>query len=129
MSTDGSTVFAPVVNIPISYSKEETVTAEGPPFGGEVVALAAATGAVKWKQVLTAPAFGATTAVNNVVFATDFTGTLYAFEAASGKILWQTQLPARINTGVQVSGNMVIAPAGVAAAPGQTAKMVAYRLG
>ncbi len=129
MSTNGSTVFVPVVNIPISFSKEETVTAEGPPFGGELVALDVATGAVKWTQKLPAPAFGATTAVNDLVFATDFAGTVYAYEASTGKLVYQVQLPARTNTGVVVSGNTLIAPAGVAATPGQTPKMVAYRIG
>lgn len=128
MSTNGTTVFVPVVNIPISYSKEGTVTKEGPPFGGEVVALNVATGAVQWTQKLPAPAFGATTAVNDLVFVTAFSGTLYAYEAATGKLAYQTQLPANTNTGVVVSGETLIAPAGVAATPGQTAKLVAYRL-
>jgi outer membrane protein assembly factor BamB len=129
MSTNGSTVFVPVVNIPIKYSEEGTVTGEGPPFGGELVALNVATGAVEWKQTLPGPAFGATTAVNDLVFVTDFNGTVYAYEAGTGHLVWQTQLPARINTGVEVSGEMLIAPAGVAAESVQTPKLVAYRLG
>jgi outer membrane protein assembly factor BamB len=129
MSTNGSTVFVPVVNIPIKYSKEGTVSGEGPPFGGELIALNVATGAVEWKQPLAGPAFGATTVVNDLVFATDFNGTLYAYEAATGHLVWQTQLPARINTGVQVSGEMLLAPAGVVAESVQTPKLVAYRLG
>ncbi len=129
MSTNGSTVFVPVVNIPIKYSKEGTVTGEGPPFGGELAALNVATGAVEWKQTLPGPAFGATTAVNDLVFVTDFNGTVYAYEAGTGHLVWQTQLPARINTGVEVSGEMLIAPAGVAAESVQTPKLVAYRLG
>ncbi len=129
MSTNGSTVFVPVVNIPVTYSKEGTVTKEGPPFGGELVALNVATGAVEWKQTLAGPAFGATTAVNNLVFATDFNGALYAYEAGTGHLVWQTQLPSRINNGVVVSGETLIAPAGVPAESAQTPRLVAYRLG
>ncbi len=88
-----------------------------------------ATGAVEWKQTLAGPAFGATTVVNDLVFATDFNGTLYAYEAGTGHLVWQTQLPARINTGVEVSGETLLAPAGVAAESVQTPKLVAYRLG
>ena len=39
------------------------------------------------------------------------------------------QLPAGSNTGVAVSGNTLIAPAGLASAEGQTPELVAYRLG
>jgi hypothetical protein len=38
-------------------------------------------------------------------------------------------LPAGINTGVSISGDTVIAPAGLASAEGQTPEIVAYRLG
>ncbi len=129
MSTNGSTVFVPVVNIPISYSKEGAVTKEGPPFGGELVALNVATGAVEWKQTLAGPAFGAATAVNDLVFTTDFNGTLYAYEASTGHLVWQTKLPSRINNGVVVSGETLIAPAGVPAESVQSPRLVAYRLG
>ena len=47
----------------------------------------------------------------------------------SGRLAWQIGLPAGTNTGVTVEGDMVIAPAGVAAAEGQTPQIVAYRLG
>jgi outer membrane protein assembly factor BamB len=126
MATNGSTVFVPVVNLPVTYTSQ-TEDREGPSAGGELVALDTATGAVRWTHKLLAPAFGAATAVNNVVFTTSFNGTLYAFAAGTGSVLWESQLPASTNTGVAVSGDTLIVPAGVARA-GQTPELVAYRL-
>ena len=128
MSTDGTRVFVPVVNAPqalISGSEKE----EPGPVSGEVVALDAATGKVDWKEELAGPAFGATTAVNDLVFATDYEGSVSAFEAKSGRVLWREQLPAGTNAGVMANGNTLVAPAGLAAAAGQTAQIVAYRVG
>jgi glucose dehydrogenase len=128
MATNGSTVFVPVVNIPVHYTSQ-TEDTEGPESTGELVALDAATGAVRWVQKLSSPAFGAATAVNDVVFVPIASGTLYAFDDSTGEVAWQAQLPAGSNTGVAVSGDTVLAPAGLASAAGQTPELVAYRLG
>jgi outer membrane protein assembly factor BamB len=128
MSTDGSSVFVPVVNSPqtiISGSEKEELG----PSTGEVVALDAANGKVKWKEQLASPAFGATTAVNDLVFATNYEGSVSALDANSGQVLWREKLPAGTNSGVMVNGDTLIAPAGIAAAAGQTAQLVAYRAG
>jgi outer membrane protein assembly factor BamB len=128
MSTDGSLIFIPVVNSPatiISGSEKQ----EPGPSTGEVVALDAATGKLKWKEELTTPAFGATTAVNDLVFATSYEGSLSAFNAKTGQVVWRQSLPAGTNSGVMAEGDTLIAPAGVAAAAGQTPQLVAYRVG
>jgi outer membrane protein assembly factor BamB len=128
MATNGSSVFVPVVNHPVSFSSQ-TEPQEAGPSGGELVALDLASGAVRWDQKLPSSLFGAVTIVNNVVFATDFEGKLMAFNAASGKPVWEKQLPAGTNTGVSVEGDTLIAPAGIAIAEGQRPALVAYRLG
>jgi outer membrane protein assembly factor BamB len=128
MATNGSTLFVPVVNLPVHYTSQ-TEDTEGPESTGELVALNAATGAVRWVQKLSSPAFGAATAVNDLVFLPIASGTLYAFNDASGEVAWQAQLPAGSNTGVTVSGDTVLAPAGLASGAGQTPELVAYRLG
>lgn len=130
MSTDGSSVYAPVVNHPVTVASGSKIEEASPVNKGELVALNGASGAIEWKhEFAAAPPFGATTSVNDVIFATTFDGKLYAFDAKSGRMLWQEELPAGTNTGVTVSGDTVIAPAGVAAAEGQTPQIVAYRLG
>jgi outer membrane protein assembly factor BamB len=127
MATNGQTVFVPVVNHPVSFSSQIEPQESGPSTG-ELVALDTATGNVVWDQALPAAAFGAATAVNDVVFATTFSGKLYAFDASSGSVAWESQLPAGTNTGVAVAGNTLIAPAGIALESGQAPQIVAYRL-
>jgi len=128
MSTDGSLVFVPVVNSPISLTSGSEKEELGPSTG-EVVALDAASGKVEWKEQLSTPAFGATTAANDLVFATNYEGSLSAFNAKSGQVVWREKLPAGTNSGVMLDGEMLIAPAGVAAAAGQEPQIVAYKLG
>jgi outer membrane protein assembly factor BamB len=128
MSSNGSMVFVPVVNHSATMESQGEIQENGPTTG-ELVALDAATGAVRWEHKFPGPAFGATTSVNDLVFATTFEGAVYAYEASTGTLVWQKQLPAGTNTGVAVSGNTLIAPAGVGLAAGQTPTLVAYRLG
>ena len=128
MSTNGSSLFVPVVNSPqtiIAGSEKE----ESGPASGEIVALDAATGKVQWKEELASPAFGATTAVNDLVFATTYEGTVSAYNAKSGQVVWREKLPAGTNSGVMLEGDTLIAPAGLAAVAGQTPQIVAFRTG
>jgi len=128
MSTNGSLLFVPVVNNPakiVSGSETE----EPGPAGGEIVALDATSGKVKWKEELASPAFGATTAANDLVFATSYEGTLSAYDAKTGQVVWREKLPAGTNSGVMLEGDTLVAPAGVAAAAGQTPQIVAFRAG
>ena len=128
MATDGSTVFVPVVNSSLTISGQEEKS-EGGPGNGEVVAIDLATGKVKWKEETASPAFGYLTVVNDLVFATTYDGTVTAFDTKSGSVVWREALPAGTNSGVTADGEMLIAPAGVAAAEGQTPQIVAFRLG
>jgi outer membrane protein assembly factor BamB len=127
MATNGSTVFAPVVNHPVSYTKQ--TPEENATGGGELVAIDTATGAVKWIHKFATSLFGAVTVVNDVVLATTFNGALYAFNATTGELIRELQLPAGINTGVAVSGNTVIVPAGLPIRAGEKPQLVAYRIG
>jgi outer membrane protein assembly factor BamB len=130
MSTDGKTVFAPVVNYPAKVESGSQLGEGGSEASGEVVALDAATGKVKWKsEQFKTPAYGATTAVNDIVFATTYEGTVSALDANTGQVLWREKLPAGTNSGVMANGEMLIAPAGLATAAGQTPKIVAFKLG
>jgi outer membrane protein assembly factor BamB len=128
MATNGSTVFVPVVNHPVSFSNQ-TEPQEAGPLRGELVALDSATGAIKWHYVFGSAAFGAATAVNDLVFATTFEGRLYAIDASTGALAWEKHLPAGINTGVSISGQTLIVPVGLPLTSGQSPKLIAYRLG
>jgi len=128
MSTDGKMVFVPVVNSPITLLSGAEKT-EGGEARGEVVALDAATGKLEWKEELSTPAYGATTSVNDLVFATASEGTVTAFRATNGQVLWREKLPAGTNAGVMANGDTLIAPAGLASATGQVPQLIAYRVG
>jgi outer membrane protein assembly factor BamB len=127
MATNGPTVFVPVVNHSVTIASQGE-TQENGPITGELVALDTATGRVKWARKLPSAAFGATTAVNDIVFTTDFEGDLFALDAETGNAVWEAKLPAGSNTGVTVSGNTLLAPAGLPEGAGQQAALVAYRL-
>jgi outer membrane protein assembly factor BamB len=128
MSTDGTDVFVPVVNDRITY-KSNGAQKETNEFKGELVALDAATGKVKWSEKFSTPVLGATTVVNDLVFATTSEGSVSAFDAGTGQILWREKLPAGTNSGVIPNGETLIAPAGYATVAGQTPQIVAYKLG
>jgi outer membrane protein assembly factor BamB len=127
MSTDGSTIFVPVVNAPQEIVSGAEKQEPGPAIG-EIVALDAANGKVKWKEELGSSAFGATTVVNDLVFATTYEGSVSAFTVNSGQVVWREKLPAGSNSGVIVEGDTLIAPAGIASQAGQQAQIVAYRV-
>lgn len=130
MSTNGSRVFVPVVNHPVTVADGSTIEETNPENTGELVALNVKDGSLGWKREFAeAPAYGATTVTNDLVFATTYDGKVHAYETGSGRPAWQVQLPAGTNAGVTVEGDTLIAPAGVAAAEGQAPQIVAYRLG
>lgn len=126
MSTDGSTVFVPVVNGATMLTSQLKAVDTGP-GDGELVALDVATGAVEWKHDFPAPPYGATITTNDLVFATSFDGTVYAFDGNSGREAWRESLPAGINAGLAVSGDTLLAPAGYGLEGGEP-ELVAYRL-
>jgi outer membrane protein assembly factor BamB len=128
-ATDGKSVFVPVINSPLEVVTQ-TERQEPGPLNGELVALDVKTGAVKWKHEFAGvPAYGFTTVVNDLVFATTGDGKVFAYNTDSGQLVWQSQLPSGTNAGVAIEGDTMIAPAGLATAEGQTPQLVAYRLG
>lgn len=128
LASDGETIFVPVVNHPLVIESGFKLS-EGEGSTGEMVALDAADGTVKWKVELPQAAYGAPTVVNDVVFGTTFDGSVFALDTGSGGERWAGSLPAGSNVGVMVAGDTMIAPAGLPIAEGQTPQLVAYRLG
>ncbi len=74
---------------------------------GWVTAFDAETGAARWKYQAPKPILAAVTpTAGGIVFTADMGGTLYAFDAASGRMLWQT------DTGLSTGGGIVTYTAG-----------------
>jgi outer membrane protein assembly factor BamB len=128
MAANSTTLFVPVVNHPIIVSSQEEI-GELTTTTGELVALDIETGKMKWQKRFQSPSFGAPMAVNDVVFLATYGGTVYGFDAKTGGEVWQGSLPAASNSGLAVSGDTLIVPAGIPAAEGQQAEMAAFRLG
>jgi len=127
IAANSTTVFAPVVNHPITSNGTENQ--EMPELTGELVAIDIKTGKVQWKKEFEAAAFGAPTVVNDLVFLATFDGTVHAFDAETGGEVWQAALPAASNAGLMASGDTLVVPAGLPSAEGQKPEIVAYRLG
>ena len=56
--------------------------------------------------------FGAATVANDVVFTSDYAGTIYAFDTHTGKTLWTTKAPAGINSFPSIDGDTLLVGAG-----------------
>ena len=122
LSTNGSSVFVPVLN----YGSRLVSQRRGKEVGtvtGELVALDAGTGRVEWTQTLSAGTVSATTVVNDLVFAESLDGKIYAFDD-KGREIWNTSLPAGANGGIAIDGGNLVAPAEL----GGSATITDYRL-
>ena len=75
---------------------------------GGFTALDAATGSVLWQRKLPSPDFGAATVANDVVFTSNYAGTVYAFDTQTGRTLWTTKAPAGINSFPAVDGDTLL---------------------
>jgi outer membrane protein assembly factor BamB len=128
MASDGKLVYVPVVNHSMTVLSGSEVTEESAATG-EVVALDVKSGKIVWNRELESPAYGATLVVNDLVFATTSDGVVHGLKADSGGEVWQAALPAGTNAGVMVSGDTLLAPAGLPVIEGQVAKLIAYKLG
>jgi uncharacterized cupredoxin-like copper-binding protein len=52
--------------------------------------------------------FGAATVANDVVFTSDYAGTIYAYDTQSGKTLWTKKAPAGINSFPAIDGDTLL---------------------
>ena len=128
-------LFVPWVDLGIQASASGPATSiNGSPSvfkkgRGGLTAIDAATGAVAWQHKLPSMDFGAATVANDVVFTSDYAGTLYAFDTRTGTTLWSQRTPAGINSFPAVDGDTLLVGS---AAAGFTKKpkfqLIAYSL-
>ncbi len=128
LASDGKSVYVPIVNHSMTVKSGSEITEESESTG-EVVALSIKTGKIEWKRELESPAYGSLLVVNDLVFATTADGVIHALKKETGGEVWQQALPAGTNAGVMVSGEYLVAGAGLPAAEGQTPQLVAYKIG
>jgi outer membrane protein assembly factor BamB/predicted lipoprotein with Yx(FWY)xxD motif len=131
LATNGTTVFAAVNNLPVTYTGPSIASLKPAPFKtgtGDLVAVNEATGKAEWDHKLPSSPYGGVTLANGVAFTTTFNGTLYAFNASTGAELSHTSLSSETNAPVAVVGDTVLTAASF---PGPTGHglIIAYRLG
>jgi outer membrane protein assembly factor BamB len=75
---------------------------------GGLTAVDVATGKVLWQHTLPSENFGGATVVNDVVFTSDYAGTIFAYDTATGNTLWTATTPAGINAFPAVDGDTLL---------------------
>jgi glucose dehydrogenase/mono/diheme cytochrome c family protein len=128
MAVDGNTVYAAVVDLPVTYLTQEKLKLEFTQGKGELIALDLAIGAVKWDTKLPQPPYGAATLSNDLVFTTTFDGRVLALDSRTGKIVWTYRFPTSTNATVAIAGDTLVSAASIPS-KGGPAEIVALRLG
>ncbi len=134
LAANGCAVFAAVTDLAVPMTvngQDESLKAFEASIAtakGEMVAVNQDTGQIIWDDKLPSSPYGAATVTNGVVFTTTYSGYLYAFNAANGKILLKTPLSSGSNSPIAIDGDYVIVGAGVQI-PRETQLIIAYKLG
>lgn len=124
-SADG-VVYVATINSPTTLEPGKTAYI-GSNLGlhdGEVVAIDAADGSVRWHTDIPGDPMGGTTVVGDLVFTATFDGHLYALSRADGHIVWDHEVDGNVNGWPAVSGDLLVWPVGQAQPPA----LVAFRL-
>jgi outer membrane protein assembly factor BamB len=134
MAAANGAVYVPVVNLPSTYISAtaplpSTNFANFNQTGGQMDAIALATGKKLWTTKLPQMPLGGATIANDLVFTTTITGEVVALSRRNGAIVWMAHLPAGSNSTLAIAGNTLLAGAGIPLATTQHPVVVAYRLG
>lgn len=127
MAYSNGIVYVPVVDMTVKYTPSEFV-ASSFNFGaakGELVALDAATGQVRWSYAFDTLNVGAATVVGDLVFTATYNGKIYAFNKANGQKVWEYVASGGINSWPAVSGDTIIWPIGL----GKTPELLGLKVG
>jgi outer membrane protein assembly factor BamB len=131
-------VYALTENLPTPYTATAWNAKDGPTSvenlegrtryetgDSELVAIDAATGAVRWTTRFERVAFGGVTVVNDLVFTATYDGVIRALARSDGRVVWSFQAPGGINAWPAVAGDTIVWPVGL----GRRPVLLALRLG
>jgi alcohol dehydrogenase (cytochrome c) len=125
MAYAGGRLFVPVVDL-CGWS---SALSRHPAIGqGSLVALEAHTGHTLWLQRLPSPDVGCATVSNDVVFTSTFDGTVYAFAARDGRLLWHARMRAGVNACPAVVDDTLLVGSEVRRPSGAVPELVAFAL-
>lgn len=128
MAVADGVVYAPVVNLPVTFTSQRETEIDFTGGTGQMVALDLSTGEVLWDVDFDAAVYGGATVVNDLLLTTTFDGTLHALDRADGSEVWSQELPASSNSVVTVAGDVVITAAGFPQGEGERPELIAYAL-
>ena len=97
--------------------------------GDRRVAVVTGGAGVLWQRSLPTMNFGAATVANDVVFTSDYAGTVWAFYTKTGNTVWTAKAPAGINSFPAIDGGTLLvgaATGGFSTSP--KFQLVAYSL-
>jgi len=112
LASNGTTLFA-AANDLLGYVAAAGITVHAIDGSGDLVAINEASGKIEWDVKLPSSPYGGVTLANNVLFTTTYNGTLWGFDASTGKLIWYTMLPAATNAPVGVDGDTVLTGASI----------------
>lgn len=120
-------VYVATVNAPSILAPDATayVPSSIGVADGEVVAIDATSGAVRWTTAVPGDPMGGATVVNDLVLTALLDGTIVAIDRDTGTTVWRTTAPGGINGWMAVAGDLLVVPVGNAKPP----RLVAYRVG
>jgi outer membrane protein assembly factor BamB len=109
----GGVVYLPVINEPTTYTADSPgLSGNVGTMDGEMVALDAATGAVKWDAKVPGDPFGGATVVGDLVFTGLNDGRLIALSTRDGSMVWSYQSSGTVNAWPAVAGDTIVWPLG-----------------
>jgi outer membrane protein assembly factor BamB len=130
MAAADGVVYVPVVDLGTTFTDPTKVlgTANILQATGEMVALDVATGKQLWATTLPQMPLGGATVAGDLVFTTTFTGEVAALSRANGSIVWTSRLPAGSNSTLAITGDTLLAGAGLPLSSTDHTALVAYRI-
>jgi outer membrane protein assembly factor BamB len=96
-AVDRHTIYAAFLNRP-------PCNATGDSLDGELVALAADTGKIRWRKSI-GPSESSPLVRDGAVYVGDWRGLVYRFDAATGKLVWRFQADGKVKGGIALAGN------------------------
>ena len=118
-ATADGVVFAAVVNAPATLKPNETAYFGGElgTNDGEVVAVDARTGKVRWSTKVPGDPLGGATVVGDLVLTALLDGTVLALTRDTGEIVRSWSTGGKINGWMAVAGGMMLVPVGASRPP------------
>jgi outer membrane protein assembly factor BamB len=122
MAYSDGVVFVPIINLATQFTSTGFVAEsfDITAATGELVAINAADGSVKWQVEIPSMNVGSATIANDVVFTSGLDGVIRGYHVETGELLWSYQASFGINAPPSIAGDMLIVAASAPLIPPAT---------